>query len=127
MSLKQITSPIHKFITHVVSNLYPLLEYAENVILKYIEQFKEEADDLGIQITDVQLRKYIERFDQIKNSPKITDKDLKNYTLSQLMKIVTEGVSSDEEEKTMSKKAFKQKIKEMIIAELSLAEGEEEH
>ena len=88
------------------------------------EKFKKEADDLGIN--DAQLRKYIERFNQIKNSPKIANKDLKNYTLSQLMKIVTEGVSSDEEEKTMSKKAFKQKIKEMIIAELSLAEGEEE-
>jgi len=99
MSLKQTTSPIYKFITYVVSNLYPLLEYAENVILKYIEQFKEEADDLGIQITDTQLRKYIERFDQIKNSPKITDKELKNYTLSQLIKLITssEGVNSDEE------------------------------
>jgi len=99
MSLKQTSSPIYKFITYVVSNLYPLLEYAENIILKYIEQFREEADDLGIQITDNQLRKYIERFDQIKNSPKITDKELKNYTLSQLIKLITsqEGVSSDEE------------------------------
>jgi hypothetical protein len=99
MSLKQTTSPIYKFITYVVSNLYPLLEYAENVILKYIEQFKEEADDLGIQITDVQLRKYIERFDQIKNSPKITDRELKNYTLSQLIKLITssEGVNSGDE------------------------------
>jgi hypothetical protein len=99
MSLKQTTSPIYKFITHVVSNLYPLLEYAENIILKFIEKFREEADDLGIQITDKQLRKYIERFDQIKNSPKITDKDLKNYTLSQLIKLITsqEGVNSNEE------------------------------
>ena len=99
MSLKQTSSPIYKFITYVVSNLYPLLEYAENIILKYIEQFREEADDLGIQITDTQLRKYIERFDQIKNSPKITDKELKNYTLSQLIKLITsqEGVNSDEE------------------------------
>ena len=54
MSLKQTSSPIYKFITYVVSNLYPLLEYAENIILKYIEQFREEADDLGIQITDTQ-------------------------------------------------------------------------
>jgi hypothetical protein len=99
MSLKQKSSQIYKFITYVVSNLYPLLEYAENIILKYIEQFREEADDLGIQITDNQLRKYIERFDQIKNSPNITDKELKNYTLSQLIKLITsqEGVSSDEE------------------------------
>jgi len=99
MSLKQITSPIYKFITHVVSNLYPLLEYAENIILNFIQQFRDEADDLGIQITDKQLRAYIERFDQLKNSPKITDKELKNYTLSQLIKLVTssEGVNSDEE------------------------------
>ena len=99
MSLKQTTSPIYKFITHVVSNMYPLLEYAENIILKFIQQFSDEAEDLGIQITDKQLRKYIERFDQLKNSPKITDKELKNYTLSQLIKLITssEGVNSDEE------------------------------
>jgi hypothetical protein len=92
-------SPIYKFITHVVTNLFSLNEYAEPIIKKFIEQFREEADDLGIQITDAQLRKYIERFDQIKNSPKITDKELKNYTLSQLIKLITssEGVNSDEE------------------------------
>jgi len=79
--------------------MYPLLEYAENVLLKFIQQFRDEADDLGIQITDKQLRAYIERFDQLKNSPKITDTELKNYTLSQLIKLITssEGVNSDEE------------------------------
>jgi hypothetical protein len=100
MSLKQTTSPIYKFITHVASNLHPLLEYAENVIKQYIEKFKQEADDLNITISDNQLRKYIERFDQIKNSPKITDKELRNYTLSQLIKLITssEGVDSGDDE-----------------------------
>jgi hypothetical protein len=92
--------PIHNFITHVVNNLFPLLEYAENVIKQYIEKFKQEADDLNITISDNQLRKYIERFDQIKNSPKITDKELRNYTLSQLIKLITssEGVDSEDNE-----------------------------
>jgi hypothetical protein len=30
--------------------------------------YKQEADDLNIQITDSQLKKYIERFDQLKSS-----------------------------------------------------------
>ena len=94
------TSPIYNFITHVVNNLFPLNEYAENVIKQFIEKFKEEADDLNITISDNQLRKYIERFDQIKNSPKITDKELRNYSLSQLIKLITssEGVDSEDDE-----------------------------
>jgi hypothetical protein len=92
--------PIDKFILHVVHNLSPLNEYSQGEMNKLMAQFKDEADDLNIQISDAQLKAYIERFDALKNSPKVTDKDLRKYTLSKLIKIVTssKGVEEPEEE-----------------------------
>jgi len=58
--------PIDKFILHVVHNLFPLNEYSEGAIRQIMQQYREEADDLNIKITDDQLKKYIERFDVIK-------------------------------------------------------------
>ena len=92
--------PIDKFILHVVHNLSSLNEYSEGEIKKLMTQFKDEADDLNIQITDDQLKAYIQRFDALKNSPKVTEKDLRKYTLSKLIKLVTssKGVEEPEEE-----------------------------
>ena len=93
---------IDKFILHVVHNLFPLNEYSEKEINKLMTQFKEEAEDLNIQVSDEQLRKYIERFDDLKNNPKVTDKDLRKYSLSKLIKLVTSmpgAELSGEEEK----------------------------
>jgi len=59
--------PIYKFILHVVHNLSPLFEYDQKQMDAIINHYKEEADDLNIQITDQQLKKYIERFDQLKS------------------------------------------------------------
>ena len=91
---------IDKFILHAVHNLFPLNEYSEGELKKLMAQFREEADDLNIQISDDQLKAYIERFDSLKNSPKITDKDLRKYSLSKLIKLVTstKGVEEPEEE-----------------------------
>ena len=58
--------PIDKFILHVVHNLSPLFEYDQKQMDILIDYYKQEADDLNIQITDNQLKKYIERFDQLK-------------------------------------------------------------
>ena len=80
---------IDKFILHTVHNIFLINEYSEGEIKRLIDKFREEADDFNIDITDEQLKKYIERFDQIKNSPKITDKDLRQYSLSKLIKLVT--------------------------------------
>ena len=95
---------IDKFILHVVHNLFPLNEYSEGEMKRLITQFKEEAEDLNIQISDEQLKKYIERFDVLKNSPKITDKDLRKYSLSKLIKLVTSSpgaeIDNEEEENT---------------------------
>jgi hypothetical protein len=91
---------IDKFILHVVHNLFPLNEYSEGELKKLMTQFRDEADDLNIEITDAQLKAYIQRFDALKNSPKVTDKDLRKYTLSKLIKLVTssKGVEEPEEE-----------------------------
>jgi hypothetical protein len=78
--------------------MFPLNEYSEGEIKRLIDQFSEEADDLNIDITDEQLRKYIERFDQLKNSPNITEKDLRKYSLSKLIKIVTAGKGAENPE-----------------------------
>jgi hypothetical protein len=80
---------IDKFILHVVHNLFPLNEYKEGEINRLMAQFKAEAEDLNIQVSDEQLKKYIERFDRLKDSPKVTEKDLRKYSLSKLIKIVT--------------------------------------
>ena len=89
----------YKFITHTVNNLFPLNEYSDAEVKRLMDKFKEEADDLNIKITDDQLKKYIERFDQLKGSPKIEDKDLRRWPLSKLIKLVSssEGADSDEE------------------------------
>ena len=95
---------IDKFILHVTHNLFPLNEYSEGEMKKLIAQFKEEADDLNINITDDQLKAYIERFDALKNSPKVQEKDLRKYSLSKLIRLVTSSkgaeAAGEEEDKT---------------------------
>ena len=85
---------IDKFIIHVTHNLFSLNEYSEGEINRLMAQFKDEADDLNIQITDTQLKAYIERFDALKNSPKVTEKDLRKYSLSKLIKLFLEQYNS---------------------------------
>ena len=90
----------YKLIIHIIGNLFPLNEYSDGEMKRLMDKFKEEADDLNIKISDDQLKKYIERFDQLKNSPKIEEKDLRRWPLSKLIKLVSssEGADSDEEE-----------------------------
>lgn len=93
--------PIDKFILHVVHNWKNELNeaYSEGAVKKFIEKFREEADDLNIQITDEQLKSYIQRFDVLKNSPKITEKDLNKWSIGQLIRLVTSSKGADTEEK----------------------------
>ena len=93
--------PIDKFILHVVHNWKNELNeaYSEGAVKKFIEKFREEADDLNIQITDEQLKSYIQRFDVLKNSPKITEKDLNKWSIGQLIRLVTSSKGTDTEEK----------------------------
>jgi len=89
---------IDKFILHVVHNWKNKLNeaYSEKAVKGFVDKFKEEADDLNIQITDDQLKSYIERFDVLKNSPKITEKDLNKWTLSKLIRLVTSTKGAEE-------------------------------
>ena len=93
---------IDLFITHVVNNLFPLNEYSDAEIKRLMAQFKEEADDLNIEISDANLEAAIKRFDQLKNSPKITEKDLRKYNLAKLLKITgsSEGTETPAAEET---------------------------
>jgi hypothetical protein len=90
---------IDKFILHVVHNWKNELNeaYGRSAIENFIKKFREEADDLNISVTDEQLKSYIERFDQIKDSPKIVKKDLQTYTLSELIRLVTASKGAKEE------------------------------
>lgn len=92
---------VDRFILHVVHNWKNELNeaYSEKAIQGFINKFKEEADDLNIQVTDDQLKAYIERFDVLKNSPKVTEKDLNKWTLSKLIRLVTstKGAEAPEE------------------------------
>ena len=92
---------IDKFILHVVHNWRNELNEAigKESMKNFIKKFREEADDLNIQVTDDQLKSYIERFETLKNSPKITEKDLNNWTLSKLIRLVTstKGAEAPEE------------------------------
>lgn len=86
---------IDKLILHVTHNLFPLNEYSEGEIKRLMDKFQEEAYDLNINITEPQLKTYIQRFDQIKNSPKITEKDLRKYSLSKLIKLITSSKGAE--------------------------------
>jgi hypothetical protein len=89
--------PIDKFILHVIHNWKNKLNeaYAPSIMTKLMDKFKEEADDLNIEINDEQLKKYIERFDSLKNSSKVTEKDLFKYSLSQLIRLVTASTGAE--------------------------------
>jgi hypothetical protein len=95
---------IDKFILHVVHNWPGLINeaYPESTIQKFVKKFSEEAEDFNIKITDDELRKYILRFDDIKNSPKIKEKDLNKYTVNALIRLARSsqfaGDEKDEEE-----------------------------
>jgi hypothetical protein len=97
---------IDKFILHVVHNWKNELNeaYSESAVKAFIKKFSEEADDLNLNISEDQLRKYIERFDNLKNSPKITEKDLDKYNIGQLVRLVTSSpgaeTAEDEEDQT---------------------------
>jgi len=76
-----IEKNIHKFITHIVNNLFPLNEYQEGEIKFLMDKFKIQANDLNIDISDTQLRKYIERFDQLKDNLPLEKRNLRNWSV----------------------------------------------
>lgn len=59
-------------------------EYAQNILKKLSEKFKAENPNL----TDDQFKYYIQRFEQLKSSPKVTEKDILKYSFAELEKLV---------------------------------------
>ena len=88
------------FIEHVVNNWSTTLKeaFAPAVKQQLLDKFKQEADDLNQQISDEQLGRWIDRFDQIKSSDKIIEKDLFKYTFNELRRLVTRSPIPGEED-----------------------------
>jgi hypothetical protein len=89
---------IDKFILHVVHNWTNELNeaYSEAAIKGFIKQFQDQADELRTEIPDeTTLRRYINIFDKIKDSGRIKQKDLGQYTLPDLIAVATSVEDKD--------------------------------
>ena len=95
---------IDKFILHVAHNWRNELNeaYGKAQLQRFIDHFKEDADELNIQVSDDQLKKYIETFDKLRIRGGKFSVDPMTLTLPQLIKLVTSVASDieDEEEET---------------------------
>jgi hypothetical protein len=97
--------PIDKFILHVAHNWRNKLNeaYGKAQLQKFIDHFKEDADELNIQVSDEQIKKYIEVFDKLRQRGGKFSIDPMTLTLPQLIKLVTSVASDidvDEEDQT---------------------------
>ena len=63
-----------------------LLEYSKTMVKRLIDRFKIESQDN--EITDEIYLYYIDRFNQIKNSPNISERDILQYSWEELKKVV---------------------------------------
>jgi len=97
--------PIDKFILHVAHNWRNELNeaYGKAQLQKFIDHFKEDADGLNIQVSEEQIKKYIEAFDKLRQRGGKFSVDPITLTLPQLIKLVTSVASDidiDEEDQT---------------------------
>jgi hypothetical protein len=63
---------------------WPLKEYSQSTINDLVTKFKQEKPNLGADI----IKAYINRFDQIKSKPEVTNKDIITYVWKDLETIV---------------------------------------
>jgi hypothetical protein len=88
-------SNIHKFIEYVVNNWPTILHevsYGKDMLKRIIDGFKEDIETYGGEynnITDEQLLKYIEAFDNFRKSGAIKKTDILQYDLPELIRVVT--------------------------------------
>ena len=87
----EIRIRMDRLLEHVIRSLYTIDEaYSPKVMKQLVDKFKLEIDDFGMDpVSDNDIEGYIKRFDQIKNSPKITEKDLLKWSISDLIRLVT--------------------------------------
>ena len=88
---------IDRFILHVVHNWPTKLNEAigKAQMDGLINKFKKDAEDFNIEITDEQLKKYIEVFDRVKEKLPGDQRDIGKWSLSKLIKLAT-GVKGSE-------------------------------
>jgi len=72
--------------------------FSESSIKNFIKKFEEEADDLGIETTEADLRNYIKAFERLQQKLPSDQRDLNKWSLPKLIKFATTGKSKEEEE-----------------------------
>jgi hypothetical protein len=82
---------IHILIEHIVTNWPFLIEAMNPKEVQFLTQkFKDEADDFKITISDEDIKNAINTFDtKFKQDPNVTEKDLRKYSLTQLLKLIS--------------------------------------
>jgi hypothetical protein len=81
----------HILIEYIVTN-WPFLTEAMNPkeVQFLTQKFKDEADDFNITISDEDIKNAINTFDtKFKQDPNVTEKDLRKYSLTQLLKLIS--------------------------------------
>ena len=81
----------YTLIEYIVSN-WPFLNEAMNPkeVQTLTQKFKDEADDFNITISDEDIKNAINIFDtKFKQDPNVTEKDLRTYSLTQLLKLIS--------------------------------------
>jgi hypothetical protein len=81
-----------------------LKEYSIGVVNKLKEKFKKENSAL----TDEIIEEYINRFDQLKSSPKVNDKDITTYSFQKLEQVVDSFPTKEKVSKTNNTVEFSQ-------------------
>lgn len=99
--------PIHRLIEHLVNNWQNnLLEaLAPKIKQQLMTKFKDEAEDFDVKDpvtkkppTEKQISDWIDYFDsKLRNSPKVTEKDITKYSLAELIRLVSSYKGSPEE------------------------------
>ncbi len=99
--------PIHRLIEHLVNNwqnnLFEAL--APTIKQQLMTKFKNDVEDYTIvdpvtkkPPTEKQISDWIDYFDsKLRNSPKVTEKDITKYSLAELIKLVSSYKGSPEE------------------------------
>lgn len=72
--------------------------YSEKAIQGFLDRFKEQADDLNIDVTDSQLKAYIKTFDRIKEKLPGDRRDLTKWKVGEFIRFVTTGKASEKDE-----------------------------
>jgi len=81
-----------------------LKEYSIGVVNKLKEKFKKENSAL----TDDQIDYYIKRFEELKSSPKVNDKDITTYSFQKLEQVVDSFPTKEKVSKTNNNVEFSQ-------------------